>query len=152
MIEVRPTTDWKALESAVHAIARKASVGVTPKAHAELLWVRLGNRELTPLSIYQDGQRVGSVFYEVHHAPGDGGEDIFHIAGLHLDGTAERGWIPKVMEVLLPIAQRLGCGNRLHFSSPRAGWARTAGGRAGFRNVSLSWLYEGGAHGQRDQG
>jgi hypothetical protein len=139
--ELRPTTDWPPLEAAVEAIARKASVGITPKAHADSLWVRLGMREITPLAIYEGGRRVGSLFYEVHHS---GDAPIFHIAGLHMDGSAEKGWFKRVLEVAKPIAEGLGCGNRLHFSSPRSGWARRAGSGAGFKAVSTSWLYEEG--------
>src|SRR5688572_6185411 len=108
--EMRPTTDWKALEDAVESIARKASVGVTPEAHASLLWVRLGAREITPLAVYEDGRRVGSMFYEVYQA---GDAPVFHITGLHMDGSAEKGWFARVLEATKPIAERLGCKNRL---------------------------------------
>lgn len=146
MIELRATTDWRALTTAVNAIAKKASSGIAPESTADLMWTRLGNREITPLAIVQDGKRVGSLFYEIQRVPANPADNVLHIAGLHMDGSAA-GWIPRVLHLLLPLARAHGCPERVHFSSPRAGWARAAGARAGFKNVSLSWLYEGGAHG-----
>lgn len=144
-MELRPTTDWEALEPAIAAIASKASVGMEPKAHADLLWLRVGTRQLIPLAILEDGKRVGSLLYEVQKPPL--GEKVFHIAGTYTDGSAAAGWLGRYLEVLLPLSASLGCGDRIHFSSPRLGWERAVR-KHGFEPVAKGYLYTGGsAHG-----